>query len=68
MISMSRIKKELRSGLNGHVKIHKTNQETKEPKKWNLVKTALGGVTEVIKNKMCSAKAGLMGFACQIAS
>ena len=46
----------------------KTNQETKETNKQNLVKTAHGVVAEKIKNKMCYAKAGLMGATCQIAS
>ena len=32
------------------------------------MKTALGVVAEVIKHKMCQAKSGLMGVACQIAS
>ena len=40
------------AGLNGHVNIYqKKNEETKETKKWNLMKTAPGVVAEV-NNKM----------------
>ena len=39
------------AGLNGHVNIYKKKEETKETKKWNLMKTAPGVVAEV-NNKM----------------
>ena len=39
------------AGLNGHVNIYQKKEETKETKKWNLMKTAPGVVAEV-NNKM----------------
>ena len=39
------------AGLNGNVNIYQKKEETKETKKWNLMKTAPGVVAEV-NNKM----------------
>ena len=49
---------------------NETNQETKDTKKWKVMKTVLGVVAEVEKKKGLSLSRspiyGLMGVACQM--